>query len=47
MVQVVSALVPAALLVHWIGSWWKKAHYERKEEGSVEKLVRRIFAFSL
>jgi short-subunit dehydrogenase len=38
--QAFSALVPTSLLVHWIGSRWKKAHYERKVEGGREKLMR-------
>ena len=40
--QAFSALLPASLLVHWIGSRWKKAHYERKVEGNREKLVQGV-----
>jgi short-subunit dehydrogenase len=40
--QAFSALVPTALLVHWIGSRWKKAHYERKTEMRPEKLVKDL-----
>jgi uncharacterized protein len=40
--QAFSALVPTALLVHWIGSQWKKAHYERKAQGEQGKLVKDL-----
>jgi short-subunit dehydrogenase len=41
-VQILGALVPTSLLVHWIGSRWKKAHYERKAEGRQERLVKDL-----
>jgi len=40
--QVCSALVPTGLLVHLIGSRWKKAHYERQPEAGREKLVQEV-----
>ena len=40
LLQAFSALLPTSLLVHWIGSRWKKAHYERKLEGGPEILMR-------
>ena len=40
--QAFSALLPASLLVHWIASRWKKAHYERKVEVGREKLIQGV-----